>query len=120
MLERTKIPELLETCIYYFDPKKGFQYGTLELRPITFQPVFAKIYSLLIRNRIYNFLLENQFIELSKQKGFWRAISGTIGLKELLTHVVKHTKIKQHQIIITLLDLKNAFAHSRRNKTINN
>ena len=64
---------------------------------------------MLIRNRIYNFFPENQFIELSIQKGFWWAISGTIELKELLTHVVKHTKIKQRQIIITLLDLKNDF-----------
>ena len=72
MLERTEIPELLEACIYYFDPQKGFQ------RPITLQPVFAKIYSSLVRNRIYNFLLENQFTESNMQKGFWRAISGKI------------------------------------------
>ena len=78
-------------------------------RPTTLQPVFAKIYSSLIRNRIYNFLLENQFIESNIQKGFRRATSGVIEHTELLTHVIKHAKNKQRQIIIPLLDLKNAF-----------
>ena len=134
MLERTEIPELLETSIYYFDPQKGFQYGTSEFHPRTLQPVFAKICSSLIRHGIYNFLLENQFIESKIQKVFWRVISGTTEHTELLTHIIRHTKIKQRQLIIKLLDLKNAFGevdhklllkvlrvspHSRRNKTIN-
>ena len=63
----------------------------------------------LIQNRIYNFLLKNQFIESNIQKGFLRAISGKIEHTELLTHIIKHAKNKQRQIIITLLDLKNAF-----------
>ena len=63
----------------------------------------------LIQNRIYNFLLKNQFIESNIQKGFLRAISGKIEHTELLAHIIKHAKNKQRQIIITLLDLKNAF-----------
>ena len=58
--------------------KKGSNVEPSKLRPITLQPVFAKIYSSLIRNRIYNFLLENQFTESNMQKGFWRAISEKI------------------------------------------
>ena len=47
----------------------------------------------LIQNRIYNFLLKNQFIESNRQKGFLRAISGTIEHTQLLTHIIKHAKI---------------------------
>ena len=68
-----------------------------------------KIHSSLIRNRINNFLLRNQFIESNIQRGFWRAISGTIEHTELLTHIINHIKDKQRQRIITLLDLKDAF-----------
>ena len=127
---RTEIPELLEAILIH---KKDSNMEPSNFRPITLQPVFAKIYSSLIRNKIYNFLLENQFIELNIQKGFWRAISRTIEHTELLSHTIKHAKNKQRQIIITLLDLMNAFGevdhklllllkvspHSRRNKTIN-
>ena len=80
-----------------------------EFHPRTLQPVFAKICSSLIRHGIYNFLLENQFIESKIQKVFWRVILGTTEHTELLTHIIRHTKIKQRQLIIKLLDLKNAF-----------
>ena len=33
----------------------------------------------------------------------------TIEHRELLPHITKHAKYRQHQVIITLLDLKNAF-----------
>ena len=58
---------------------------------------------------MYNFLQTNKYIESNIQKGFWKGISGTIEHTELLTHIVKHAKYKQRQVIITLLDLKNAF-----------
>ena len=62
----------------------------------------------------------SQFIESNIQKGFWRAISGAVEYTELFTNIFKHAKIppppppkkrkkKQRQIIITPLDLKNAF-----------
>ena len=35
----------------------------------------------------------NQFIESNIQKGFWRAISGTIEYTELFTNIFKHAKI---------------------------
>ena len=45
--------------------------------PITLQPVLAKIYSSLIRNRLYNFVIKNYFIETRIQKCFWTGILGT-------------------------------------------
>ena len=112
LLQRMEVPKLLEACIYYFDPEKGFHYANMKpsnLSPITLQSVFAKIYSSLIQNRTYNFILESQFIESNIQKGFWRGISGTIEHREVISHIIKRGKNKQRQIIITLLDLKNAF-----------
>ena len=89
--------------------KKGDENDPSNFRPITLQPVFAKVYSSLIRNRIYNFLTENHYIESRIQKGFWKGVSGTIEHTKLLSHMRNHARGKQRQIIITLLDLKNAF-----------
>ena len=72
------------------------------------QPVFAKVYSSLIRNGIYNFLMENHYIESTIQKGFWKGVSDTIEHTELLDHITNHARGKEREIIITLLDLKNA------------
>ena len=108
MRER-KFPSYRKHAFTILIHKKGSNIEPSNFRPITLQPVFEKIYSSLIPERIYNFLLKNQFIESNIQKGFWRAISGTIEHTELLTHIIKHAKNKQHQTIFTLLDLKNAF-----------
>ena len=73
------------------------------------QPVLSKILSSLIRNRIYTYLVENGYIETNIQKGFWNKLSGVIAHTELLTHMINHARLKQRQLILTLLDLKNAF-----------
>ena len=42
--------------------------------------------------------------------GFWIGISGTIEHTEILTYVINHTRNYQRNLIIALLDLKNAFS----------
>ena len=71
LLKRIEVPQLLEACIYYFDPEKGFHYANMKpsnFPPITLQPLFLKIYSWLIQNRTCNFILKNQFIESNIEK----------------------------------------------------
>ena len=89
--------------------KKKSNTEPSNFRPITLQPVLAKIYPSLIRNRIYDFLIKNDFIETRIQKEFSKDISGTIEHIELPSHIINQTRNKQHQINVTLLDLKNAF-----------
>ena len=78
-------------------------------RPITLSPVLGKVMTSLLRNRMYTFLLLNEYIETDLQKGFWSELSGTVEHTELLSHLVKHARKKQKQLVVTLLDLKNAF-----------
>ena len=56
------------TIIIY---KKGDKKVPSNFRPITLQSVFAKMYSSLIRNRIYKYILENNYIQAKIQKGFF-------------------------------------------------
>ena len=85
----------MEACFHHLNSQKGDENDPSNFRPITFQPVFAKVYPLLIRNRIYNFLSENHYIELRIKKGFWKRVSGTIEHTELLSHVINHARSKQ-------------------------
>ena len=73
------------------------------------QPVFAKVFSSLIHNRIYSFLVANKYIETNIQEGIWDNISGTIEHTEHLTHIINHARLHQRQVVVTLLDLRNAF-----------
>ena len=51
----------------------------------------------------------NNYIETKIQKGFWEGVSGTIEYPELLTHIINHARNNQRHLVVTLLDLKNAF-----------
>ena len=57
------------TLIY----KKKSNTEPSNFRPITLQPVLAKIYYSFIRNRIYDFLTKNDFIETRIQRVFGKA-----------------------------------------------
>ena len=68
-----------------------------------------------VQNRIFTFVVENNYIETNIQKGFWSNISGIIEHTELLTNMLKHAKNKQRQLVVMLFDLKNAFGEIHHN-----
>ena len=76
-------------------------------RPITLQPVLSKVFTSILRNRIYDF--KNKYIESNLQKGFWDNIPRCIEHTETLTHIINHARKRKRSLIIRLLDLKNTF-----------
>ena len=77
--------------------------------PRIFENVFLKVYTSFIRNRIFEYLKANDYIECRVQKGFIPKISGTIEHTQQLAYITRHAKRKQKTLVVTLLDLKNAF-----------
>ena len=69
----------------------------------------SKIFTSIIRNRFYNLVAETIYIESNVQRGFWDDISGCYEHTEALTYVINHARKKQHNLLVTLIDLKNAF-----------
>ena len=64
---------------------------------------------------MFNFLKQNNFIENQIQKSFTSNTSGTIEHTSFMSHVVDKARIKQRSLIVTLLDLKNAFGEVNHN-----
>ena len=62
-----------------------------------------------MKNRIYDFLVQNNYIDRKIQKGFWPKVDGVSEHTELLTHIVTDAKRHSRNIVVTLLDLRNAF-----------
>jgi hypothetical protein len=89
--------------------KKGDTNDPSNFRPITLQPVFYKVLSSVIRNRIYAYLEENKFVDKRIQKGFWPTLDGVFEHTQMLTQLLNEAKRHQLSIIVTLLDLRNAF-----------
>ena len=89
--------------------KKDSNKDPSNFRLITLQPVLSNVFTSILRYKIYDFCYKNKYIESNLQMGFWNDISGCIGHTETLTHIINHARKKQRSLIITLLDLQNAF-----------
>ena len=64
---------------------------------------------------MFSFLTANNFIEHQIQKGFAPNLSGTLEHTAQMTNIINQAKIKQRSVVITLLDLKNAFGEVHHN-----
>ena len=110
-LERS-IPGVWKNGFTILICKKGETSDPSNFRPITLQPVFMKILSLLssfYHHRLYNFLIKHSYVESGIQKGFWDTVPGTIEHNKLLTYMINHARKRQRDLFITLIDLRNAF-----------
>ena len=76
-----------------------------------------KVFTSCLRNSVYNysFLAANNYIEHNIQKGFTPNISGTLEHTAQMANIINKARIKQRSLVITLLDLKNAFGEVHRN-----
>ena len=95
--------------------KKGETANPANFRPITLDSVPLKVLTSCLRNRTFQFLAENNYIEQNIQKGFTPKLSGTLEHTAQLAHIINKARVKQRSLIITLLDLKNAFGEVHHN-----
>ena len=95
--------------------KKGDQDNPANFRPITLESIPLKIFTSCLRNKIFQFLAENNYIEHTIQKGFTPKLSGTLEHTAHMAHIINNARLKQRSLIITLLDLKNAFGEVHHN-----
>ena len=95
--------------------KKGNTDDPSNFRPITLESIPLKVFTSCLRNAIYSFLASNNFIEHGIQKGFTPNLSGTLEHTAQMADIINKARIRQRSVVITLLDLKNAFGEVHHN-----
>ncbi|CAB4011028.1 Hypothetical predicted protein [Paramuricea clavata] len=95
--------------------KKGNTDDPSNFRPITLESIPLKVFTPCLRNAIYSFLASNNFIEHGIQKGFTPNLSGTLEHTAQMADIINKARIRQRAVVITLLDLKNAFGEVHHN-----
>ena len=95
--------------------KKGETSNPANFRPITLESVPLKIFTSCLRDSIFSFLKANDYIEYKIQKGFLPKLSGTYEHTALMSNIINKARRKQRSLVITLLDLKNAFGEVHHN-----
>lgn len=86
-----------------------------EFRPIAITCVAGKIFFSVLSNRLQVFMLRNCYISREIQKGFLAGMPGCIEHTFALLEALKDAKSCYRQIIITWLDLANAYGSVRHN-----
>ena len=95
--------------------KKGDTNDPANVRPITLQSVGLKIFTSCLRDSIFDFLKINGFVENKIEKDFTHKVSGTLEHTAIMGNVRNKARMKQRSLVITLLDLENAFGEVHRN-----
>ena len=115
VLRRKSIPKSWQRAATTLIYKKGDKSDPSNFRPITLEPVMLKIFTSLLRDRVFQFLHNNNYIETSIQKGFTPGLSGTYEHIANMSHIINDARRKQHSVTITLIDLQNAFGEVHHN-----
>ena len=89
--------------------KKNDTTSPDNFRPITLQTVPLKAFTSSLCNAMFTFLPANNLIEHKIQKGFTPHISGTLEHTAQMAYIINQDRSRQRSVVITLLDLKNAF-----------
>ena len=79
------------------------------------ESVPLKIFTSCLRDSLFAFLTANGFMEHKIQKGFLLKLSGTFEHTAQMANIMKTARAKQRSVVITLLDLKNAFGEIHHN-----
>ena len=110
-----EIPNVWKKASTVLVHKKGDQSDPTTFRPITLECTPLKIFTSCLWNSMFAFLSANGYIEHRIQKGFMPKLSGTYKHTAQMEHIINNARIKQRSVVITLLDLKNAFGEVHHN-----
>ena len=94
--------------------KKGDTKFPSNFRPIALEFIPIKIFTSCLRNSMFPFFTANKSFEHKIQKGFNPGLSGTLEHTIQMANINK-SRIKKRYLVITLLDLKNAFSEVYHN-----
>ena len=95
--------------------KNGATNDPTNFHPITLESVPLNVFTSCLSNSIYHFLVQNTCIEINIQKGFTSKLSGTLEHTSQMANVINRAWLQRRSLVITLLDLKNAFGEVHHN-----
>ena len=78
-------------------------------RPITLEQVSLKVFTSLLRNRVFTYLINKSVTWKPLPKVFLSGMSGTFEHITEMDHIINHSRKHQRRVTVTLIDLKSAF-----------
>ena len=113
--KKKAIPPTWTKAITILIHKKGSTVKPGNFRPFILKTVTLKILTFALRNKVFQPLSSNSYIETKSQKGFVHGISSTFEHTSDLAYVINNARKSQQSLIVTMLDLCNAFGEVYHN-----
>ena len=107
--KRHRISNTDRTAEGCFIPKEDESKHIQQFRTISLLNVEGKILLSILSNRITKFWLENEYIDISVQKGGIPGVSGCLEHTSVLTQLIKDTVRNKGDLAVIWLDLANAY-----------
>ena len=95
--------------------KKCYSVDPANSRFITLESVPLKVFTSCLRDSVFSFLNQNEFIEAEIQKGFTSHVTGVLEHTSMIADIIEKARKSQWSVLIALLDLKNAFGEISHN-----
>jgi len=89
--------------------KTGDPSDPANFRPIALTSVIGKVFHKIISFRLEEYLMENNVIDPTVQKGFITGLPGVFEHVYTLSAILQNATSAKKPLMITFLDLKNAF-----------
>ena len=113
--EAKTIPDTWKKAVTILTHEKDTGNDPSHFRPITLQCTALQVMTSFIRNRMFEFLSKNGYVEDSIQEGFTPNVAGKIEHTAHMAHLIRHAKRGKRALVITLIDLRNAFGDIHHN-----
>lgn len=86
-----------------------------EFRPIAVTSTVGKVFFSVISDRLQNYIVTNGYIDRKIQKGFLYGLPGCLEHSFALFEALREAKLHHRQIVISWIDLANAYGSVRHN-----
>ena len=107
--ERNEISDSWRKAEGVFIPKEEGATEVGKFRTISLLNVEGKLFFAFKANRILDFVLGNEYLDTSIQKGGVPGMSGCLEHTALLSQLIREAKKEKKNLVVTWLDIANAY-----------
>lgn len=106
---KEKVPEEWQLAEGIFTPKEKDSKDISQFRTISLLNVEGKIFFSILAKRLTSYLLKNNYVDTSVQKGGVPGFSGCIEHTSAISQLIREARVNKRDLTVVWLDLANAY-----------
>ena len=106
---KEKVPEEWQIAEGIFTPKEKDSKDITQFRTISLLNIEGKIFFSILSKRLISYLLTNNYIDTSVQKGGVPGFSGCIEHTSAISQLIREARVNKSDLTVVWLDLANAY-----------